>query len=114
MECRGSRRDEAIVGDKMVPNPKLAVLKQLRAQWTAHHDIVKAALDRPARDFGGGTVISGPWRDKMTPEITGRKDKVSRLSDEVLSTIDAAIRAEPVEVTEAEARIFRKMRGRNL
>jgi hypothetical protein len=102
------------MADKMVPNPKLAALKQLRAKWAAQHDTVKAALDRPARDFGGGTVISGPWRDEMAPEITGRKDKVSRLADEVLSAIDRAIQAEPAEVTEAEARYFRQMRRGNL
>ncbi|MEV0582113.1 hypothetical protein [Nonomuraea sp. NPDC050310] len=102
------------MGDKMVPNPKLSALKQLRGQWLAQHESVKTALDRPAKDFGGGEVISGPWRDKVAPEVTGRRDRVNKLAESVLGAIDAAIAAEPAEVTESEAQTFRWMRKGNI
>ncbi|GAA4560950.1 hypothetical protein [Planotetraspora kaengkrachanensis] len=101
------------MGDK-VPNPQLADLKKLRADWAAEYEEVKTAIDRPAKDFGGGEVISGAWRDKQAPEITGRKDRVHRLVDDVLDAIDAAIKGQPEEVSENEARNYRRMRAGRL
>jgi hypothetical protein len=94
-----------------VPNPQLADLKRLRAEWTAQADKVRTALDRAAQDFGGGEVISGAWRDKQAPEITGRKDRVHQLVDKVLAAIDAAIKAQPAEVPESQAKMYRWMRA---
>jgi len=94
-----------------VPNPRLADLKRLRAEWTARSEEIRTALDGPAKDFGGGEVISGAWRDKQAPEITGRKDRVHKLVGNVLSAIDAAIASAPEEVPESQAKMYRWMRA---
>ncbi|SEG41989.1 hypothetical protein SAMN05216223_10577 [Actinacidiphila yanglinensis] len=94
---------------RMVDNPRRAWLQSLLTSMDTTLETMRPALDRPASDFGGGTVWTGTAAaDTFASDITGRSRSIHTLTDGLRTTVENALRAEPLQVTEDQARQMRR------
>jgi hypothetical protein len=91
--------------DQMVDNPRRAWLRSLLNSMSATCDAMRPVLDRPASDIGGGQVWSGTKSAAdFEHDLSGRSHRVHTLVDGLRTTVEDALRAEPLQVTQAQAR----------
>ncbi len=92
----------------MVDNPRRAWLQSLLDSMDATLTAMRPVLDRPASEFGGGKVWTGtPAATEFQSEIAGRSRSVHTLTDGLRTTVENALRAEPLKVTADQARQMR-------
>jgi hypothetical protein len=91
--------------DRMVDNPRRDWLQSLLDRMSVTCDAMRPILDRAAADVGSGKVWSGskPAAD-FERDLTGRSRRIHTLVDGLRSTVEDALRAEPLQVTQAQAR----------
>ena len=97
------------MGDK-VPNPEYQALQRLKSRMEQAAPAMRAALDRPARDMGGGKTWVGPVADAFAHEVSGRKQRLGALVQGLVDAVDAELRATPQECTPEEADGYRRSR----
>ena len=90
---------------QMVDNPRRAWLQTLLSTMDATLETMRPVLDKPASDFGGGKAwIGTDAATKFQAEITGRRNSVHTLTNGLRDVVADALRAEPLKVTESQAR----------
>jgi hypothetical protein len=90
---------------QMVDNPRRAWLQSLLNSLGTTLDTMRPVLDTPACDVGSGKVWSGTRAaTQFETELSGRSRRVHTLTDGLRTTVENALRAEPLKVTEAQAR----------
>jgi hypothetical protein len=93
-----------------VTNPEYTDLENLRSRIATAAPGLKAALDKPAQDMGGGKVWTGPVADTFGQEVSGRKQRLSSLVESLTSAVDAKLRSTPKECTLQEATNYHRYR----
>ena len=90
---------------EMVDNPRRAWLQSLLAGLDATLAQMRPVLDRPAAAFGSGKVWTGTRAaSDFQAELAGRSRSVHTLTDGLRTTVEDALRAEPLKVTADQAR----------
>jgi hypothetical protein len=90
---------------QMVDNPRRAWLQTLLSTMDATLETMRPVLDKPASDFGGGKAwIGTDAATKFQAEITGRRNSVHTLTSGLRDVVADALHAEPLKVTESQAR----------
>lgn len=93
------------MGGQMVDNPRRAWLQTLLTEMDATLAAMRPVLDKPASDFGSGKAwIGTDAARKFEAEITGRTNSVHTLTDGLRDVVANALKAEPLKVTESQAR----------
>ncbi|MFF7977637.1 hypothetical protein ACFZDK_00690 [Streptomyces sp. NPDC007901] len=92
--------------DPKVPNPRKADLVRLRGDLAKEVDGFRDALKRPTADMGGDKVWVGRNARAWQQELDGRNRRLRDQVDKLLPVIDAAIRNEPDQVSQADARMY--------
>lgn len=91
--------------DQMVDNPRRVWLQSLLNGISATCETMRPVLDRPASDVGGGKVWSGTKAaSNFERDLSGRSRRVHTLVDGLRTTVEDALRAEPLQVTQAQAK----------
>jgi hypothetical protein len=89
----------------MVDNPRRAWLQSLLTSMDATLQAMRPVLDTPAAGFGSGKVWTGTAAaTAFESDIAGRSRSVHTLTDGLRGTVEDALRAEPLKVTESQAR----------
>lgn len=66
---------------------------------------MRPVLDKPAADFGSGKVWTGTnAASAFQSGIAGRNQSIHTLTDGLRTTVENALRGEPLKVTESQAR----------
>ena len=90
---------------QMVDNPRRAWLQSLLNNLGTAQDAIRPVLDHPASAVGSGKVwIGSKAATTFEQELSGRSRRIHALTDGLRTTIQNALRAEPLKVTEAQAR----------
>lgn len=91
--------------DQMVDNPRRAWLQSLLNSISTTCETMRPVLDRPAADIGGGKVWSGSKAaSDFEHDLSGRSRRVHTVVDGLSTTVENALRAEPFQVTQAQAK----------
>jgi uncharacterized protein YukE len=98
------------MANEKVPNPEYQALQRLKGRIQQAAPAMRTALDRPARDMGGGRVWVGPTAEAFEREVSGRKQRLDRLVQALLDGVDAELRSTPQECTPEEADAYRRSR----
>ncbi|WP_435128442.1 hypothetical protein [Actinacidiphila sp. bgisy144] len=90
---------------QMVDNPRRAWLQSLLADMDEALDAMRPVLDKPAADFGGGKAwIGSAEAARFHADLAGRKNSVHTLTGGLREVVENALKAEPLQVTEGQAR----------
>ncbi|BBA98026.1 hypothetical protein RVR_4051 [Actinacidiphila reveromycinica] len=96
------------LGGQMVDNPRRAWLQSLLSSIDTTLAAMRPVLDKPASDFGGGKAwIGTDAATRFQADLTGRRNSVHTLTDGLRDVVQNALRAEPLQVTEGQARQMR-------
>lgn len=99
---------EAELSGQMVDNPRRAWLQALLTSIDSTLEAMRPVLDKPAAAFGSGKVWTGTdAASTFQSDIAGRSHAVHTLTDGLRTTVEDALRAEPLKVTENQARQMR-------
>lgn len=90
--------------EPMVTNPRRQKLESLLSAVRAQAATLASALDKGARDMGGGAVWTGTTGSAFQAEIQGRKQKLHDQAGKLEGIVNEAIRSEPEKITATEAR----------
>jgi len=83
-----------------VANPHYTALTSLRSAVLDAQDSLAKALDSPAEQMNNGTAWTGPTAaTTFTSEVSGRKERLPGLVEQVLTAVDDEIAATPRTVT---------------
>lgn len=94
-----------MLSGQMVDNPRRAWLQSLLTSMDATLHAMRPVLDKPAADFGSGKVWTGTKAaSAFQSDIAGRSHTIHTLTDGLRTTVENALRAEPLKVTENQAR----------
>jgi len=92
----------------MVDNPRRAWLQSLLDSMDTTLTAMRPVLDQPASEFGSGKVWTGTQAaTEFQSEIAGRSRTVHTLTDGLRTTVENALRTEPLKVTAGQARQMR-------
>ena len=90
--------------EPMVTNPRRQRLERLLTEVRAQAGSLASALDKGARDMGGGNVWTGTKGSAFQQEIEGRKQRLHELAGRLEGIVNEAISHEPEKITATEAR----------
>ena len=94
-----------MLSGQMVDNPRRAWLQSLLTSMDATLHAMRPVLDKPAADFGSGKVWTGTnAASAFQSGIAGRNQSIHTLTDGLRTTVENALRGEPLKVTESQAR----------
>jgi hypothetical protein len=88
----------------MVANPRRQKLERLLSAVRAQAGALASALDKSARDMGGGEVWTGATASAFQQEIEGRKQRLHTQAGKLEGIVNDALRSEPEKITASEAR----------
>ncbi|WP_335972013.1 hypothetical protein [Streptomyces sp. CA2R106] len=93
------------MSEQMVDNPRRAWLQTLLTNMDTTLQAMRSALDKPASDVGSDKVwIGTSAADTFKSELTGRNRRIHTLTDGLRTTVEEALKAEPLQVSENQAR----------
>lgn len=96
---------EAALSGQMVDNPRRAWLQSQLTSIDATLHTMRSVLDKPAVECGSGKVWTGTKAASVfQSDIAGRSHTIHTLTDGLRVTVENALRAEPLKVTENQAR----------
>ena len=87
-----------------VDNPRRRRLITLLGAVRAQAESLATALDKGARDVGGGKVWIGTTGSAFQQEIEGRKQRLHQQVGKLEGIVNAAIASEPEKITATETR----------
>jgi capsid protein len=89
----------------MADNPRRAWLQSLLTSMDTTLATMRSVLDKPASDVGSGKVWTGTAAaDTFESDLTGRSRTIHTVTDGLRTTVENALRAEPLQVTQDQAR----------